>query len=80
MLDFEICTEMDVQQDEITFTTKSNVEKVKYDFVVRGKRLCFQLCAGYEVVGNKLQLQWTLETAVNSELATLTIKQKYVKK
>lgn len=56
--DFEIPTEMDVQQDELTFVNKGNTSRVEYDAVVKGNFLCFQVCAKWEIADNRLQLQW----------------------
>jgi len=54
----EIPTEIDIQQDEVTFVRKSGTSKAKYKDVVRKNSLRFPAYAGWEIVDNKLQLQW----------------------
>ncbi len=55
---FEIPSEIDIQQNEVTFVHKGNKTKVKYDVVIKGNIFCFPACVDWKITGNKLQLQW----------------------
>ena len=80
-LTFEIPTEMNVQQDELIFVHRESTQRVKYGTVVRGKYLCFLVCAEWKVEGNRLLLQWVqdvdnLENVSGSRTIVLTYKLK----
>ena len=57
-LDFEIPSEMNVQQDEITFLYQEGTTIINYGVVAKGHFLCFLVCAEWKMEGNKLMLQW----------------------
>jgi len=64
-----IPVEISVQNDSISFVGK---DKVKYNTVFKGKYLCFPICAEWEIVDNKLYLQW-IQDMESQELRMLTI-------
>ena len=72
-LDCEFSTEMDIQQDEITFICKERVNKAKYDAVVRGNFLCYSVCAKWKIEENKLQLQWIQDTDGAAGIRTIVL-------
>jgi len=80
-IDFEIPTEINIQQDEITFIRKEGATKVNYDVVVRGNFLCFSACAEWKIVDNRLQLQWGQDIMNNPtgdlKMRTITLDYKF---
>jgi len=47
--------EIAIQKENIALMGK---DKVKYNGSIRGKFLCFPICAEWQIVEKKLQLQW----------------------
>ena len=54
----QISTEIDIQQDEVTFVLESGEHKVKYEKAVRKNAFYFPFYAGWKIVDDKLQLHW----------------------
>jgi len=54
----QISTEIDIQQDEVTFVVASGEFKVKYEKAVRKNAFYYPLYAGWKIVDGKLQLHW----------------------
>ena len=75
----EVPLEMDIQQEEIVFVRKNGTGKAKYDFIVRENGMCVPICAGWKIVNNKLQLQWTQDLE-GQEPKVLTIVLTYKRK
>ncbi len=61
--DFEIPSEIDIQQEEFTFVRTSSTDKAKYNEIVKGNLFCFPICATWKITEGKLQLQWGQDIA-----------------
>ncbi len=74
--DFEIPSEIDIQQGELIFARKSYTDKAKYNTVIRGNMFCFSVCATWKIAEGKLQLEWDRDIEGPSgdpEMQTVTL-------
>ena len=53
-----ISTEIDIQQDDVTFVLESGEFKIKYEKAVRNNAFYYPFYAGWKIVDGKLQLHW----------------------
>ena len=68
--------EINVQKEKIVLTGK---DEVKFVASIRGKYVCFPICAEWKIVENKLQLQWKQDLE-SQELRMMTIVLTYKSK
>ena len=54
----QISTEIDIQQDEVTFVLESGEFKIKYEKAVRKNAFYYPSYAGWKIIDGKLQLHW----------------------
>jgi hypothetical protein len=57
-INVELPTEIDFRQKEITLTGKTRTTTMDYYRIVRGRFILIPVSAKWEMVNNKLQLQW----------------------